>query len=327
MQPSDTPVEDTIAKDTIAILQSSAITSSETIAAPDTQPIHSSDSALPQVTPLARELQQAQPPSLSQQEQPTHLRSRSIKASRSSSARNKKRRSTHSDPDDDDDDDDDLDDHEDKHGPTVRESSLKRDLSDVRRNEYCVLIQVYRHLLTAPEAWREGLGDGPRNQLATLTGVGIRTAQKAIHFSKHNKIDEVIANSSNRGRRPKVLDDDYKTQIMEIVRSHEAEGKSISSRMVKELLLRDYGIEIRPQTLRRDMTRLGLQWDKGHAAPKTTHTWKIKKRSKIASSQPSGDGARTAEMPMVVPTNSHIGQLFAEEPGESSSSSATLQMP
>ncbi|KAI1288673.1 hypothetical protein EDD11_009738 [Mortierella claussenii] len=169
----------------------------------------------------------------------------------------------------------------------VIEDAVKRDAGDIKRNEYCMLVHVYRQMLTLPKEVRETFGPGIRSQLANLTGVGDTTAQKAITFSKKGEVPQ-FSSTSNAGRPVKVLDDDYAAKVREIVARKLPEGQThMTVVMIQEALLNEYGIRKTTQTLRRDMLKLDLRWTgerfvqgRGKKAnPKPPSTWPKHKRS------------------------------------------------
>ncbi|KAK3821032.1 MAG: hypothetical protein J3Q66DRAFT_437972 [Benniella sp.] len=149
---------------------------------------------------------------------------------------------------------------------------IKRTQCGVRRNEYAILVHVYRQLLTLPNDVRVNYGQGLRDQLANFTGVGFSTAQKAIRYSKAGKIPADEA--SKVGRKPKVLDENYGARIKEIVDRMNRDNIPASAVRIQAALRNEYGHEVTLTMLRRDLLRLGLKWFEG---PSTrASTWKTR---------------------------------------------------
>ncbi|KAF9915540.1 hypothetical protein BX616_005937 [Lobosporangium transversale] len=173
------------------------------------------------------------------------------------------------------------------------EDGVKRDAGDIKRNEYCMLVHVYRQMLTLPKEVRETFGPGIRSQLANITGVGDTTAQKAITFSKKGLVPQ-FSSTSNAGRPVKVLDDDYAAKVREIVARKLPEGQThMTIQMIQQTLLNEHGIRKTTQTLRRDMLKLDLRWTgerfvqgRGKKAnPKPPSAWPKRKRIKKSSTE------------------------------------------
>ncbi|KAG0309383.1 hypothetical protein BGZ98_002889 [Dissophora globulifera] len=132
--------------------------------------------------------------------------------------------------------------------------NVKRDAGELRRNEYCILIHVYRQLQTLSPEVRATFGSGLRDQLANLTGVGFTTAQKAMRFSK---IGHIPVGPSKVGRKQKVLEGDYAEKIKHIVKRKNRDGEMVSAIQINDILKNEYGVEVSLTMLRRDMLRLG----------------------------------------------------------------------
>ncbi|KAG0220806.1 hypothetical protein B0O80DRAFT_503337 [Mortierella sp. GBAus27b] len=166
---------------------------------------------------------------------------------------------------------------------------IKRTQCGVRRNEYAILVHVYRQLLTLPNEVRANYGPGLRDQLASFTGVGFSTAQKAIRYSKAGKIPADEA--SKVGRKPKIIDETYGTWIKEIVDRMNRDSIPASAVRIQAALKTDHGHDVTLTMLRRDLLRLGLKWVEG---PSTrASTWKT--RPDLPKRAKKGDKGKAAE--------------------------------
>ncbi|KAG0314211.1 hypothetical protein BGZ99_008290 [Dissophora globulifera] len=145
--------------------------------------------------------------------------------------------------------------------------NVKRDAGELRRNEYCILIHVYRQLQTLSPEVRATFGSGLRDQLANLTGVGFTTAQKAMRFSK---IGHIPIGPSKVGRKQKVLEEDYAEKIKHIVKRKNRDGEMVSAIQINDILKNEYGVEVSLTMLRRDMLRLGMRWEQGPTTQQST---------------------------------------------------------